>query len=477
MTTLPEAILDGVKPRPPAAASARQAAASLPRRIAGRLFHPGLFSIVDQGVVSGTNFVTILVLARTCSREDLGVYYLAWTVVVFLTAATSNLVSVPYTMYCHRYRGIAARSHAGSTLVHQLLLSAVGMACLLGVAAVLQAGVGPQSLRGPLWALAVVMPLLLLREFVRRYTFAHFALRTALAVDGAVSALQLSGLFLLALCFHRVSIPAVYLVMGGPARRCAQGGSPGRGRHCGSAPRRIAADWRDHWTFGQWALAGQLAGLAFYVLPWMLAAVRGEAAAGVLAVCNTLVGVANLFVVGTSNFLMPKAAHAFANGGARALARVMYSTLLLFVVVLGAFCVVAWFAGDLAAWLCFGNRYLGTGTLIAVLALATFADALGITAGSGLWALDRPAANFAGDLVQLVVTLAVAVGLVVPFGAMGIAVALVAGRSAGAALRWWVLQARLATEQGSTFTPFHLGEGQRARAVEPQDATLSVVDH
>jgi O-antigen/teichoic acid export membrane protein len=466
MTISPEVILTPVEPPPP---SAHGAPASLIRRIAGRLLHPGLFSIVDQGVVSGTNFLTILVVARTCSRADLGVYYLAWTVVVFLTAASCNLVSVPYTMYRHRHRGRKARAHAGSTLVHQLVLSAAGTACLLGVAALLQSGLGPQSLRGAAWALAAVMPLLLLREFVRRYAFAHFALRTALAVDLAASGLQLCGLFLLAFCLRRVSIPAVYLVMGGACAAVCAGWFALARPPLRLTAGRIFADWRDHWTFGKWALAGQLAGLCFYILPWVLAAVRGQAATGVFAVCNTLVGPANLFVVGTNNFVMPKAAHAFASGGARDLAAVLRSTLLLFVVVLGTFCAVAWFAGDIVAWICFGNRYLGSGTLIAVLALATFTDALGITAASGLWALDRPAANFTGDLLQLAVTLGVAVALVVPLGAMGIAIALLAGRAAGAALRWWVLQTYLAA--GNSYSPLPPREGLGVRGLSRAPST------
>ena len=58
-----------------------------------------------------------------------------------------------------------------------------------------------------------------------------------------------------------------------------------------------------------------------------------------------------------------------------------------------------------------------------------------MTAGSGLWALHRPAANFAADAVQTVVMVAAAACLMAPLGALGVALALVAGRSAGAAMR------------------------------------------
>jgi O-antigen/teichoic acid export membrane protein len=349
---------------------------------------------------------------------------------------------------CHgRRRGEALASYASSTLVHQAAVSLLASGGLLVLAGVISAGVGPPSFRPVAWVLAGVMPLLLLREFVRRFAFAHFRVRAAIAFDLAVSVMQLSGLLLLA-WFHRLSIPAVYLVIGGSCGvACAAwfvaGAHPWR-----FTPAHIAADWRDHWSFGRWALAGQLAGLTCCVLPWMLERAHGVGAAGVWGTCNQLVGPASLFIMGMTNSFFPKAAHAFAHGGGPEVARVMRATMLMFVAVLGTFCLAAWFAGDLLLVL-FGRGYVGNGAVVAVLALAALADALGMTAGGGLWAMHRPKANFAADVVQTVVTFAVAGGLVVPLGALGIAIAMVAGRSAGAAVRWFMLRLALAAAPDS----------------------------
>ena len=69
-----------------------------------------------------------------------------------------------------------------------------------------------------------------------------------------------------------------------------------------------------------------------------------------LAACNTLVGPANLFVIGLSNFVIPKAGARVCRGRRAGLSEIMGATLLLFVVVLGTFCVATWFAGDLMLW-------------------------------------------------------------------------------------------------------------------------------
>ena len=59
--------------------------------------------------------------------------------------------------------------------------------------------------------------------------------------------------------------------------------------------------------------------------------------------CTTLVGLSNLFVIGFNNFLIPKAARAFAQQGVHALARVLRRATLCSAVVLGGlWLLTAW---------------------------------------------------------------------------------------------------------------------------------------
>jgi O-antigen/teichoic acid export membrane protein len=400
-----------------------------------QMVRSGVFSLFDQGVVSGTNFFTTLILARTCSQDELGVYSLAWTIVLFLAAIQGNLITVPYTMYCHRRSGQALAQYAGSTLAHQLLTSLAAMACFFGLDVLLSLGCGPERLRAASWVLLGVIPFLLLREYARRFAFAHLALATAITIDVVAAVLQLGTLLVLRQ-FGLLSAAAVYAAMG---MACAVASL------CwwflDSQPMRFSrvrflVDWRRNWSFGKWAMLSQLTGLAFYALPWMLASVHGEAATGELHACSNLVGLSNLFVLGLNNLLMPKAARAFSRQGAHSLFRVLRQTAACSFVVLGGMCVVVYFAGNTVAGIVFGAEYADTGPLLTVLALATLADAMGLTASTGLWAMDRPGMGIIGDVAQLIVTLGVALWLVFPMGAMGIAIALVAGRTTGASVRW-----------------------------------------
>jgi O-antigen/teichoic acid export membrane protein len=437
MKLIPDIILDYFEPG--------EASPVLTPRIAAesggasrRVVPAGAFAIFDQGVVSGTNFLTTLILARACSQEELGAYSLAWTVVLFLAAAQGNLISVPYTMYCHRHAGDGLAAYAGSTLLHQLATSLVAVACILGLDMLLSTGVGTAGVRPAAWVLLGVIPFLLLREYARRLTFAHLELKAAVAIDVLVAVLQLGSLLVL----RRMGLLSSAAAYGAMGAACAVAclywwwtAPPMR-----FSRERFVADWRANWSFGKWALTSQLAGLAFYVLPWILAAFHGEAETGELAACGTLVGLSNLFVIGLNNYLMPKAAQAFTQRGPRGLDGVLRKAMLCSVVVLGGLCVVAFFAGNMLAGAVYGAKYGDTGMLVFMLSLATFTDALGLTAGTGLWAMDRPSTSLVGDIVQLVVTLGCALWLVFPLGAMGIAIAMVAGRAAGAAVRWFALR-------------------------------------
>jgi O-antigen/teichoic acid export membrane protein len=398
----------------------------------------GAFAIFDQGVVSGTNFLTTLIIARVCSQEELGVYSLAWTIVLFLAAAQGNLVSVPYTMYCHRHSGEALAAYAGSTLLHQLITSLGAVACILGLDMLLSAGIGSVGVRSAAWVLLGAIPFLLLREYARRLTFAHLALRSAVAIDVLVAVIQLGCL----LALQRLGCLSAASAYGAMGAACAVACLYW---WCTKTPmrfcrERFVKDWRANWSFGKWALTSQLTGLALYLLPWILAAFHGEAETGELAACGTLVGLSNLFVIGVNNYLMPKAAQAFTQRGPDALEGVLRKATMYSVVVLGGLCVIAFFVGNALAGIVYGAKYGDTGMLVFMLSLATFIDALGLTASTGLGSMDRPSISLVGDVVQLVVTLGCALWLVFPMGAMGIAIAMVAGRAAGAVVRWTALR-------------------------------------
>src|SRR6185436_16894824 len=85
----------------------------------GSLLRSGSLAIADQAVVSSTSFATSILLGWS-GKSELGIYYLALSMLVFFRGVQEQLITAPYLVYSHRRDGAAGDVYAGSVLVHHL---------------------------------------------------------------------------------------------------------------------------------------------------------------------------------------------------------------------------------------------------------------------------------------------------------------------------------------------------------------------
>ncbi len=437
-------------------AKPRQASASQnPNRgLIGRLraawnndsIRQGGLSVFDQGIVSGTNFATSVLIGRLCSQTEMGIYALGLSIVYFARAIQEQVVSAPYTIYCNRKTDAEKPAYAGSSCIHFLLFAGLVVISLLGLAGVLAIQGTNPSLLKLAWVLAAALPLFLLREFIRHFTFSHLKIGTAVLLDACVSAVQIGGLCLFA-WLGMLSISVVFGMIGLSCLLASAGWFFTKPEKFTFSKFQALKDWKANWTFARWALACQLVGnSAPYVMPWFVASLEGTAATGILAASTTLVGLANMFVLGVANFLSPRAAKAYSEEGVKGLKPVVAYTGLVFVVVLGAFAgLMCAFGSTIAVWV-YGESYLAAGPVMAVLALGLLANGISVTAGNGLWAIDRPSANFRADLCALLATIVFSVLLIGPYGIMGAALAIALGATVDGLTRSYILVQQMQRE-------------------------------
>ncbi len=94
--------------------------------------HQGIVSLADQAVASVTNFVTGVIIARACSKEEFGLYMLGFSLILLMTDLQTSLITTPYMVYAPRLKGRAHALYTGSTLIHQLafcLITMLGVVC------------------------------------------------------------------------------------------------------------------------------------------------------------------------------------------------------------------------------------------------------------------------------------------------------------------------------------------------------------
>ena len=432
---LPQA---GMPPAPRAAAESPRRgwlASAIARVLTDPFARKGSLALFDQALVSGTNFATSVIIGRLCSKEELGLYALALSILLIARGIQDQVVGTPYMVYCNHRSGKALSSYTGSILVHQLGLSLAVMIGLLGIIGLNMAGIGPAKLTPTVWALLGAIPFLLLRDWIRQVNFAHLHMPVAILLDLTVCVLQLTSLLVLAR-LGLLAVTAVYLVMGLSSAIAVLGWFLLRRQPLHFIPSRIIADWWHNWSLAKWALGCLLLSSTVpYIAPWTLAAAHGVQATGVLAACTSLAGVAQMFLMGMSNYISPQTARAYATGGIVELRRVLFKAALLLGATIGSFCLLLLLAGGRLLVLVYGSKYAGYGVVVACAAGYVLALAYDTLAANALWAMERPQANFAGNLSALLVTAAMAFLLIRPLGPAGAALTTFSGVAAGAAIR------------------------------------------
>jgi O-antigen/teichoic acid export membrane protein len=391
---------------------------------------------VDQAVVSGASFFTTVLISHWTSPGQLGLYAIGISALTSMVAIQDSLVLLPYTIQRHQPAN-TPNGHAGSSLAHCGLLSALGLVVLSVTALGLSArGSGPE-LTAMTWALAGVTSFALLRDFGRRFFFAHLHMARALILDIAVAGIQL-----LALCClgwtGRMSAANAYAAIGAA---CALTGIVwlylARANFVIRAD-QVRATMKQSWGLGKWLFVLQITvSVQAWIPYWLLALGAGTTATGVYAACMSIVLFANPLMIGIANTLVPKAALALKEGGYARLRRDVTQDLLLLGAAMTLFCLVILFIGEGVMGLLYhGKEYAGHGQTVMVLALALMASALGMPATNALQAIERPQAIVWASSVGAVLTVVLVWCLMIEWGLLGAAYGFLAGNVTGTVGRW-----------------------------------------
>jgi O-antigen/teichoic acid export membrane protein len=408
----------------------------------------GVLSLVDQGVVSATNFLTGVIIGRACSKEELGLYMLGFSLILLVTGLQTTLICTPYMVYAPRLKGSAHALYTGSTLLHQLALSVLIVVGLASGAFVVASGVGPVGLGHVMWALVAVSAFIMLRDYARGVCFARLHMKAALLIDGAMAGLQVGGLLLLA-HFHLLSASRAYWLVGIASGVVALGWLVANGKVPALSARRAISDFRRNWSFGKWLfLSGLVWTISMNLYPWLLAAFHGTASAGIWAACLGVAAIGNPAVLGVQNFLGPKIAHVYAEEGGRSLRRFVFRASLASALPMSFFGLAMMFWGDRLVTLLYGHQYGGNGSVVAILAWSLAVSAVALSSSRALLAIERADLDFVGNFVGLILMITLGLTLVRSFSILGAALGLLLANTAASGVRAFAFVRRAGRQQG-----------------------------
>lgn len=397
-------------------------------------------ALIDQGIISGTSFITSLVVGRLVGKEGLGVLFITLGIFTFLQLVTDQLVHVPFLVRSPHFEASRIKKLIGSSLVHAGVITVIGVAILMVCALIsYEQTTSPPTLPLAFGLLALLLPGMMLREFM--HSMLHNQLRQAEAVrlDLAVATLQI-GLLVLLIGVGQLTIAHTLLVLGGSAAVMALWRLPKFLGEVEIAFPLPAQDFTRNWEVGKWTLGSYLIGSsAPTVLPWFLAYFHGAESTGLLAACLTLFGIAQTFLRGVGKYMAPQMAVAFAKGGRESLVESIKHFTVFVTATITLIAITLAVGGEYLIQVAFGKDYSGVAPIMWLLAIGCWMQTFDVVAGNSLLAITRSDRNFHADCARFAATLVFAAWCIPQWGAWGVALSLVVGMLSGLLFRGWML--------------------------------------
>ncbi len=272
------------------------------------------YSIADQALAVGATFLANVVLARTQTKEEYGMFALSYSVFIFLSALHNSAILEPCTVYgSGRYRNrfseylrLMVRVNAFVGLLLMSLVLVVWLALYW---------TAPQYLSRGLLGLGVTVGVLLSGTFLRRVFYLQrqpaFAAQASLICFVTVAC----GLWLAAKTqflngFSVFVILALGWILAGVGLgKKLSFGHPGRS-FLDSEP----GYWREHWKYSKWVLSTafvfQLTTQGYY---WLAAGILSVKQVAELRVMYLLVAPVDQVFIALSYLIIPALAARYAS--------------------------------------------------------------------------------------------------------------------------------------------------------------------
>jgi O-antigen/teichoic acid export membrane protein len=385
------------------------------------------WALADQAIVSATNFLTNVIVARYLGLTEFGVFALAWMSILFISGLQMALIVAPMMSLGPKTDPEDRKSYYGAVIVQEalfVLISAVLMISGLHLLATWTHEPGLEKLTIPLCVTTVAY---LLQDFVRRYLFTTKQSRRALLND-AVSCLPQLPLIFLLLHWRLIATPGVLWII---ALTSLAGVALGIYWYepvsfTEAAIRRVAVR---HWGMSRWlAPSAVFSWTSLNIFVLMAPVYYGAMAAGVLRASQNLVAVTHIWFLGLDNVLPSETARILHHEGIASASHYLRRMSLrwggLTTVFLGALALAPDF------WLrsFYGVRFVGYGYLLRYYAIAYLFVFFGRVLSAALRAFEHTAPIFWSYLTVTVFALATVAPITKHFGLRGVMIGTVASQ-------------------------------------------------
>jgi O-antigen/teichoic acid export membrane protein len=381
---------------------------------------PVAYSFADQALAVGGSFLANVLLARTATREEYGMFALSYSVFTFLSALHNSAILEPCTVYgSGRYRNrfseylrLMLRANAFFGL---LLMMVVLLVCLVLYWA------APQYLSRALLGLGVSVGVLLSGAFLRRMFYLQLQPELA-ARASLISFLTVACVLWLAAKAHVLNGFSVFAILAlgwiaaglGLRKKLALGG-PGQS-FLNSEP----GYWSEHWKYSKWvfstAFVFQLTTQGYY---WLAAGILSVKQVAELRVIHLLVTPVDQVFIALSYLMIPALAARYASKRIEEFRSLSKRYALGTVTVTALFALSVRLVGrPVMHWL-YAGKFDDLAPLLYVLAFLPLLMGIGNALSCALNAVEKPKLVFYAYVCSGAATVFGGIPLVIHFGLPG----------------------------------------------------------
>jgi len=412
-------------------------------------FAKGGLAVVDYGLISGSNFLLGVLLARWLTPREYGAYALSFSFFILAGFLYQSLLLEPLSVFSGTLFRENIRGYLKTTLWIHWALS-LAMCLALAVAAVVAFAVGHSPVLGiALAGMTIATPFILVHGLARRSFY--LKLMPGPAAFGSVfyCVLVTGGVFV----FFRLgtlSSFTAFLLMGFAALvscvvmvfQLHAALEPATGRPT------LRPTWGKHWEYGRWALATCVVGwIPNYIYIPLVSSFSGMAAAGELRALMNLAAPVLQTYAALSMLFLPYAARVQNQNGRQAAASLNRRLAFLFV------------AGSVAYWavliplkqplfhFLYNGKYMESAYLIPLFALETTIWSASLGPAILLRAMESPRSLFIANGAASVVAVLAGIPATRYFGLQGVIWSMIAANFLYVVVAFVLFGRKLATVQ------------------------------
>lgn len=391
----------------------------------GNILKQGSIVLFDQGFLSIANFVTGVLVARACSKEDYGIYVLAWSILLIFVSAQRALVHIPFTVYMPKLSDIEKDTYQGSTLAHTTLLSFTLFIVLtiasvsIGDTIVYRSGSIQQF--GLILA-ALTIPLLF-REYIRSILFARLDFISSLFANATATLLQLSIITYLYLKEQLNPTTAIIAILMGSIFAASIMLWTHRDKFNIKLD-HITKDFKRGWVISKWMVINVLGMIgSSQAYAWLLLFLTSTQTVAVYGAAFAVSNVMAPFLRAINAYVLPRMSHGYKDDNIKTLRRMLLMSILAPLFPYGIWTITASIFADEIMVMLYTSEYAGYASIVIILLVKNMIESVSSPLTLALQTLERPEITTQSLILGALITFTLGAYLIYQYQIIGAAIA------------------------------------------------------